>query len=55
MWFDLIGFKDITNYNRLYNAIFSLFIHSKYIWFALDGFHGITNIVGYLMPKTLQN
>ena len=41
------------NHCRLFNAKSSLYIYTKYIWFALVGFYGISNIVGYLMPNHL--
>ena len=41
------------NYCRLFNAKSSLYIYTKYIWFGLVGFYGISTIVGYLMPNPL--
>ena len=34
----------------LFNTKSSLYTYMKYIWFGLVGFHGISTIVGYLMP-----
>ena len=46
------------NYCWLFNAISSLYIYIKYIgfglvWFGLVWFHGISTIVGYLIPNPL--
>ena len=41
------------NHCMLFNAISSLYIYIKYIWFGLVGFYGISTIVGYLMPNPL--
>ena len=41
------------NYWRLFNAKSSLSIYTKYIWFGLVGFYGISTIVGYLMTNPL--
>ena len=38
---------------RLFNAKSSLNGYTKYIWFGLVGFYGISIIVGYLMPNPL--
>ena len=36
---------------RLFNAKSCLCIYTKYIWICLVGFHGISIIVGHLMPN----
>ena len=41
------------NHCRLFNAISSLYIYIKYIWFGFVGFYSISTIVGYLMPNPL--
>ena len=38
-----------TNYSKLFNATFTLYIYIKYIWLGWVGFYGISTIVGYLM------
>ena len=50
--YDLVwlGFM-VYNHCRLFNAKFSSNTYIKYIWFGLDGFYGISTIVGYLMPN----
>ena len=49
IWFGLVLWH--INHCRLFNAISSLYIYIKYIWFGLVGFYGISTIVGYLMPN----
>ena len=39
------------NHCRLFNAKSSLFMYIKYVGFGLVGFHGISTIVGYLIPN----
>ena len=51
IWFDLVLWY--INHCRLFNAKSSLYIYTKYIWFGLVGFYGISTIVGYLMPNPL--
>ena len=41
------------NYCGLFNAKSSLYIYSRYIWFGLLWFYGISTTVGYLMPNPL--
>ena len=43
------------NHCRLFHAKSSLYINTKYIWFGLVGFYGISTIVGYLMPNPLYS
>ena len=40
-----------TNNCTLFNAISSICIYIRYIWFGLVGFYGISTLVGYLMPN----
>ena len=51
IWFGWV--LSYINDCRLFNAKSSLYIYIKYIWFGLVGFHGISTIVGYLMPNHL--
>ena len=37
----------------LFNAKSSLYIYINYVGFGLDGFYGISSLVGYLMPNLL--
>ena len=37
----------------LFNDKSSWYTYTKYIWFGLVGFHGISTIVGHLMPNSL--
>ena len=39
------------NHCRLFDAKSSLYIYTKYIWFGLVGFYGISTIIGHLMPN----
>ena len=52
--YDLVwlGLRHI-NECRLFNAKSSLYIYTKYIWFGLVGFYGISILVGYIMPNPL--
>ena len=49
IWFGWVLWH--INHCRLFNAKSSLYIYTKYIWFGLVGFYGISTIVGYLMPN----
>ena len=49
-WFGLVLCH--INHCWLFNAKSSLYLYIKYIWFGLDGFYGISTIVGYLMPNS---
>ena len=49
-WF---GFVLLHINNWLFNAKSSLYINIKHKWFGLDGFYGISTIVGYLMLNSL--
>ena len=51
IWFGWVSWH--VNHCRLFNAKSSLYIYIKYILFGLVGFHGISTIVGYLMPIPL--
>ena len=51
VWFGLVSWYN--DHCRLFNAKSSLYIDIKYIGFGLVGFHGISTIVGYLMPNPL--
>ena len=51
IWFGWVLWH--IKYCRLFNAISSLYIYIKYIWFGLVVFFGISTIVGYLMPYPL--
>ena len=43
IWFGCVLWH--INHCRLFNAKSSLFIYTKYTWFGLDGFYGISTIV----------
>ena len=51
--FSLLGFLWYINCCSLFNAKTFLYICTKYIWFGLVGFYGISTIVGCLMPNPL--
>ena len=51
IWFDWALWR--INLCMLFNAKSSFYIYIKYIWYGLDGFYGISTIVGYLMPNPL--
>ena len=53
VWFGLVSWH--TNHCWLFNAKSHLYIYLKYIWFGLDGFYGISAIVGYLMPNPVYS
>ena len=40
-------------YETVFNAKSSLYIYIKYLGFGFVRFHGISTIVGYLMPNPL--
>ena len=47
VWLGFIAY----NHCRLVKAKSSLYIYIEYIRFGLVGFHGISTVVGYLMPN----
>ena len=49
----LVGLLLHINQYRLFNAKSFLYIYIKYIVFGFISFHGISTIVGYLMPNPL--
>ena len=49
IWFGLVLWH--TNHCRLLNTKSSLCIYIKHIGFGFVGFHGISTIIGYLMPN----
>ena len=51
IWFGWVLWH--INHCRLFNAKSSLYVYIKYIWFGLVEFHGISTIVGYLMPNSI--
>ena len=51
IWFVLVLWH--INHCRLFKAKSHLYIYIRYIGFCLVWFHGISTIVGYLMPNSL--
>ena len=52
IWFDLVLWH--INHCSLFNANSYFYIYIEYVWFDLLWIYGISTIVGYLKPNTLN-
>ena len=55
IWFGLVlwHIKHCRSFNAKLSLYIYIYIYTKYIWFGLFWFYGISNIVGYIISNPL--